>query len=91
MHIFKPYSPDIIQQHVPKLPPSPLPPFHPGEEKGGEMLNFSPVEYVKRAGNWNVVGEGIFARRPEDMVPENPEGGIEGNARLSVNQPANAH
>ncbi|TVY57408.1 hypothetical protein LCER1_G000814 [Lachnellula cervina] len=38
------------------------------------------VEYVKRAGNWNIVGEGIFARNSEDMVPENPEGGIEGNS-----------
>ncbi|TVY32216.1 hypothetical protein LOCC1_G007745 [Lachnellula occidentalis] len=38
------------------------------------------VEYVKRAGNWNVAGEGIFSRNSEDMVPENPEGGIEGNS-----------
>ncbi|TVY39686.1 hypothetical protein LSUB1_G002590 [Lachnellula subtilissima] len=38
------------------------------------------VEYVKRAGNWNIVGEGIFSRNSEDMVPENPEGGIEGNS-----------
>lgn len=50
------------------------------------MLTFATVEYVKRAGNWNIVGEGIFSRNSEDMVPENPEGGIEGNSTLSVNQ-----
>lgn len=49
------------------------------------------VEYVKRAGNgWNVVGDGIFARNREDLPPENPEGGIEENATLSVNQNTNA-
>jgi len=60
-------------------------------KKTQQILTFPPVEYVKRAGNWNVVGEGVFARSPEDMVPENPEGGIEGNSTLSVNQSANSH
>ncbi|TVY83585.1 hypothetical protein LSUE1_G001233 [Lachnellula suecica] len=47
--------------------------------------NFATVEYVKRAGNWEIVGDGVFTRQAKDMVPENPNGGDEANATLSVN------
>ncbi len=53
--------------------------------------HFTIVEYVKRANNgWKILGDGIFARDPEDLVPENPEGGDEANSALSVNQATRA-
>lgn len=52
---------------------------------------FTAVEYVKRANNgWKILGDGVFARDPEDLVPENPEGGVEANSALSVNQATRA-
>jgi hypothetical protein len=52
---------------------------------------FITVEYVKRANNgWKILGDGVFAREPEDLVPENLEGGDEANSALSVKQATRA-
>ena len=59
--------------------------FESGDAADKDAWNMA-VEYIKRAGNgWQVAGEGVFERNPEDLTPEPEEGGGGGDpALLSV-------